>query len=236
MATNSKSTYRNLKLCLCLALLCMACSTQSEKVLPDPEAAYRALRAKQYQVAIGKLDTLIALAPDSARYLVLRGYAKDELAQYDAGIADFTAALDLNPTYTSALNNRGYAYYSIHDFEKANQDYSLALRLDDSYVLAYGNRALLRVAEGEYRLALSDISRGLSLGDSLNASYYNLQGYCELQLGNPRRAVTALTKAIRMEPSYKDAFENRSEAFRVLGEQTACRRDSLVASKLFVDE
>lgn len=224
--------FRSVKLFVYSLSLCLACSSPAREVALAPEAAYQAIRAKQFKSAIGKLDTLIASAPDSAHYLLLRGYAKDELAQYDAGIADFTAALNLNPTYVNALNNRGYAYYSIHDFEKANQDYSLALRLDDSYVLAYGNRALLRVAEGEYRLALSDISRGLSLGDSLNASYYNLQGYCELQLGNPRRAVTALTKAIRMEPTYKDALQNRAEAHRALGEQAACRSDSTQASRL----
>ena len=228
--------FRKLALYLCIPLLCMACYSPSSKVPLDPEAAHKALRAKQFHVAIGKLDTLIAAAPDSARYLLLRGYAKDELAQYDAGIADFTAALDLNPTYVNALNNRGYAYYSTNDFKKANQDYSMALRLDDSYALAYGNRALLRVAEGEYRLALSDISRGLSLGDSLNASYYNLQGYCELQLGNPRRAVHALTTAIRMEPLYLDAFDNRAEAYRLLGEQTSYRRDSLRAAQLRGDK
>ncbi|AWM32138.1 tetratricopeptide repeat protein [Hymenobacter nivis] len=224
--------FERLKLFRCLPLLCTACYSSAKEVSLNPEAAYQAIRTKQFQAAIGKLDTLVAAAPDSARYLLLRGYAKDELAQYDAGIADFTAALYLNPTYVNALNNRGHAYYLTSDFKKANQDYSMALRLDDSYALAYGNRALLRVAEGEYRLALSDISHGLSLGDSLNASYYNLRGYCELQLGNPRRAVAALNKAIQMEPLYLDALDNREEAYRLLGEQTFCRHDSLLVAQL----
>ncbi len=113
----------------------------------------RALRAREYEKAIGSFDRALSFYPEDAEAYNERGAAYSHLNKLDKAMADYSAALKLNPKFARAFRNRGSAYYHAGHYDKAVADCSAALAIDTKYVSALKTRSQAYRKLGQHKKA-----------------------------------------------------------------------------------
>jgi tetratricopeptide (TPR) repeat protein len=68
--------------------------------------------------------------------------------------------------------------------------------------------------------------------DPANSLALNGRGYAQLRLRNYQGAINDCTQAIRLNPSYANAYLNRSVAKRAMGDVAGARDDQHRAAEL----
>ena len=141
------------------------------------------------------VDAGLALRPDDARLLCLRGMLRLGDDQPDAAIADFTRALSVDGNYPAALVNRAVALFQNGEAGSAADDLSRALEIigDDPDLLL--NRGLARAATGDVQAAVADFDRALALPDADLAELHFQRGACLLNAGDLDAALADLDAA-----------------------------------------
>jgi tetratricopeptide (TPR) repeat protein len=76
--------------------------------------------------ALMDCDAALAIAPENADYLQMRGFAKFKGERYAAAIADYDAALRVDPKHTFALFQRGVAQLKLGQGDAGQSDITTA--------------------------------------------------------------------------------------------------------------
>ncbi len=87
------------------------------------------------------------------------------------------------------------------------------------------------VQKNQFNEALSPLDRAIDT-DPWSAPAYNLRGYAHLRLLQFDQAVADCSEAIRLQPNFSNAYENRASARRHLGDNVGAQQDARKVSDL----
>ncbi len=181
--------------------------------------------------AIHDYDKVIELNPNHYAAYYNRGISYDRLGQYEQAIQDYSKALDLNPRCTTAYFNRGISHRKSKHYKQAILDYNQVIESDPNDASAYNNRAFSYAHINEFNKAVADVEKALSLKPD-DPYYLHTFGFIYLQQENWDKAIAYFTKALSFDDKLKEAYEDRSRAYRAIGEIEKAEADEAKAREL----
>ncbi|CAL9490123.1 hypothetical protein SUDANB176_03229 [Streptomyces sp. enrichment culture] len=186
-----------------------------EVALP-PEVVARAHRGRavshgvrgEYDAAVADLDRTLALTPDDARTLALRGEYARILRRHDEAVRDLERAVALDPAHDYAWASLGATRLALGDPAAALADLDRALALRPDYPWALIRRARAWRGLGDPVRQLADLDRAVALqpdspwahcerGDALRAA------------GRDEEALAAYDRALALDADYASAYASR---------------------------
>lgn len=167
-------------------------------------------QAGNHKAAIGLFTRAIGLAPDSARYYLVRAESYMETGQLEPGFMDLNQALKLDPQYIEAYLNRGIFYYRIHEFEKSVLDYTTALEFvkEDSVRHALlVNRSSSYLKNRNFQQAIDDC-RFILQNDSNNVGALNNLAMAMDGVGKGEESIGILKRIIEIDSTLVYPYMN----------------------------
>lgn len=194
------------------------------QLLPDVAEAYNERgaaydRKGDRERAISDYSTAIRIGPGNALAYGNRGLAHYKNEAYDLAIADFDEAIRLDPQYSVAYNGRGVAYSKKGDHRKAIADFTEAIRLKGFYANAYNNRGIAHANIGNFTQAIADLKIAVQIED--NPKFYNELAWTYFRAGQARDGLPYADRAVRLNPSYANAYDTRGSIYEALGEHAS---------------
>jgi tetratricopeptide (TPR) repeat protein len=107
-----------------------------------------------------------------------------------------------------AYEQRGLAYYSTTQYQLAMKDYDRAMAIEPSALAFYNDRAVLSMELGNYDRAMQDLDQAILQWPEYALAIMN-RGVLLDRLQRPKEALVALSRAIELDPTLRDAFRSR---------------------------
>jgi len=167
------------------------------------------------QDALNQIEAALALQPDAAEALAIRGNILIRLQRLNDALASFDQAIAEKPGYAEAFYNRGNCRQYLGRHEDAVADYSRALALNPDYEPALTNRGNALGKLRRFSQALTDYEAALRLrpGDPL-ALYHRANALKDLQRFG--EALADYDRALALDPDLAAAWNNRGMVLRDL--------------------
>ena len=150
---------------------------------------------------------------------------------YPEAIRNFNRVLELHPNMIQTYVSRGLAYQLSSQFAKAIQDYSDAIRLGSRDPHAFANRGVCEVRLHEDDLAFADFNRALDLESDFPAAL-NGRGGVLFRRRQYQMAIRDFSAAIRVSPKFVQAYQNRANARKTIGDLPGAADDFAVIQRL----
>lgn len=176
-----------------------------ENIVEMEEDLFRRVSHLISQGKYGDAEMVLLSADEDAKldplyynWLGLIHYRKGNIQKAEK---NWLISSQMNPIYYLPLYNLGILYANEKNYNKAVQYFERVLAIkgeEDSQVLkklAFMHRNL-----GNYRQSLV-LWRRIASIEGETAEYHRETGYIHIQLGNPRRALSALLEAIKISPN-----------------------------------
>jgi len=180
-------------------------------------------------------DEAIRLKPTYAHSYIMRGFQFRCLEQFERALQDYAKALELDPTNAVAFFDTAFVHARLNHIEDgtlvrllvrervcwrsrerlyrtALTNYSEAIRLDPTQCMAYNNRAL------QY-CKLNRHAEGTIPIHDARACYVVLT--CRSRALARFLAIRDYTEAIRLNPAYASAYNNRGLSYSRINEHDA---------------
>ena len=167
-----------------------------------------ATRRADMRRAIADFSRGLALVPDNAETLVMRGNAYTSVGEHGRALADLDRATALAPNNHRAFMVRGLVKARLGDMQRAFADYNTALSIDPKYVDALVNRAAIYSMQGNVDNAIADLDRAIELRPNHALASYN-RGYAHFARQDYPKAIEDYTRAIEADARMSWAFNNR---------------------------
>lgn len=141
-------------------------------------------------------------------------YAKN----YSEAIAHFHRALRVNPDEPRIWNSLGLAYMEVKEYKKAEESFKKALNVDSQFTEAKMNLGILYMKMKKYNLAIKYLEEAVrdELFEKKHVAFYHL-AHTYKKLGNFRKYVKNLEKAVAYNPTYVDAQLELAKAYEETG-------------------
>ncbi len=163
------------------------------------------LDLKRYDDLLHACDLALRAIKLSPDLYLLRGMAKDGLADYRGATDDYTLALSLLPESPRVLCRRGWSHLAYDSDRHALRDFEDAVRLDPNDADAYSGRGLARARRGLYLEGVTDADRSLQLRQKDWRMHYNAAcTYFESALAVDAQSRKTGPPATRVEKPYID--------------------------------
>ncbi|MDX1710883.1 MAG: tetratricopeptide repeat protein [Rhodovibrionaceae bacterium] len=104
--------------------------TDNEPVRSLMAASARAMERQNYDAALGRLDTVVQLAPDYAEGWNRRATVRYLAGDYDGSLEDIERVLALEPRHFGALAGRGLCLVELDRLEEALKAFEAALEIN----------------------------------------------------------------------------------------------------------
>ena len=193
-----------------------------------------------YEAAIADCDKAIEMDPEDANTYNFRAAAKSTLGDLEEAILDFSRAIEIDPEQADAYNNRGLAKLSLGESETASgnvkeakrlykaaiEDVTRAIEMDSEDADPYNNRGVAKFSLGESKSSRANVKKVKKAQHLYEAKVKKAQRLYEA-------AIADYTQAIRINPKYADAYENRGGARSHLGEFASDRGEVEEAQELY---
>ncbi len=189
-----------------------------------------------YELAFSELKKQIELAPDDARYHLFLGNFLGRVGAYDEALVYLNNGLKLSQHKQAIYFEIANAYLNRGSFQEALQTAKFAYDLAPEFQEALVIYALTAVYAGEFDLARDLIineNTGIITDNRLNSAYFNVGNNREmlkiwqevlatdpnnpsyliyysgalLQNERPRESIAAIKKAIELDPTLKENYE-----------------------------
>ena len=134
-------------------------------------------------------------------------------------IADFDQAIRIDPRQARFLVSRGLAHREHGDLDSALADFSKAIEIDSRFADAFVNRCVAYEDKGQARSRGSGLHARPSRSIRTDAVAYNDRGVAYEKTGNIDGALADYSKAIELDPAYRDAFANRAVLYDHKGDK-----------------
>lgn len=210
-----------------LALLIPATSFAQETADEYLKRGQELLEQKEYLRAKENFEKAVELNPNLAAAYYYRGQVQLDDRQAEA---DYTKAIELKPDYAEAYFQRGLGRDLGRKTRAALEDYNKAIELNPKFINAYMTRAVIYLLDNKGREAIADYTKVIELkpdGDS-----YYVRGNAYLEIKEYAKAVTDLTRAIQLDPTYYWSYKQRAKAYRMLGKLRLAQADERKADQI----
>ncbi len=174
----------------------------------DRGLAYFALR--DFDHAFADFNEAIRLDPTDSMARNNRGTISMLRDDADRAMEDFDEAIKLDPNSVLAHRNRAVVFRDKGDYERAKADYSETVRLDPADRRHWSGRAYAYIATGDYEHAIADLNEAIRLHPT--ASDLNNRGLAYTMTDRPGPAMADFDAALRLDPGYEPALNNRCVA------------------------
>lgn len=136
----------------------------------------------------------------------------------------YSMVIDYRPNDRDALLNRGIVLLALGLHQDALKDFDGAIAADSSFAASWWNKGYLLYETGEYDQALTCAlqASGIAPKDPEN---WSLIGRIEFKQRLYKQAIAAYDRCISLNGASAEAFLNRGEAKRVLGDQKGACKD-----------
>uniref|UniRef100_A0AAX7SLV1 DnaJ homolog subfamily C member 7 n=1 Tax=Astatotilapia calliptera TaxID=8154 RepID=A0AAX7SLV1_ASTCA len=114
-----------------------------------------------------------------------------------------------------SFKEQGNAYYSKKDYSQAFNYYTKAIDACPKNASYYGNRAATLMMLCRFREALEDSQQAVRLDDCFMKGHLR-EGKCHLSLGNAMAANRCFQKVLELEPSNREAQQEKNNAATLL--------------------
>lgn len=118
--------------------------------------------------AIGRAESLLALAPHDVERIVQLGIAQSAVRQYREAIATYTRGLALAPNDPLLYRYRGHRYISVRQFDSALADLERGNHLDTTNYDIWYHLGIARYVKGHFAAAADAFAHGQRLAPNDN--------------------------------------------------------------------
>ncbi|XP_057344474.1 tetratricopeptide repeat protein 6 [Manis pentadactyla] len=180
----------------------------------------------RYSKAILNCNEAIKIFPQSVCAHICRGVLKYCSKTYKLAIVDLTTAINMDKNSYIAFYNRALCYTKISELQMALRDYGIVLLLDAGETVTLNtfiNRGLIYVELEQYSFALEDFKRA-ALISKTNASLCQATAMCYHRNKEFEQAVDFFTWALKINPSFLDAYIGRGNSYMEYGHEEAMKQ------------
>jgi Tfp pilus assembly protein PilF len=160
-----------------------------------------------------------------------RGLEALRTKDYPAAVRHFTEVIGRRPKYGAAYYDRALAYQFQGDNTHAVQDYGDALRVGHRDVRTYTSKAICEVRLHQDDAALADFNSAIDI-DAGAPGALNGRGSIFYRRKQYKLAIRDFSAAIKTNPEFGQAYENRANAKRMFGDAFGAADDFVVAKRL----
>ena len=129
---------------------------------------------------------------------------------------------------------KGLSEIQNNNYNKAISYFTMAIEINKKYTDAYDQRGSCYAEKKQTEKALKDYTTEVAIHPTAEA--YNFIGMLYDRLKNYDEAIVYYTKAIKLNPRYADAYDNRADALCFKNENRKAEQDFLSAMKFCADD
>ena len=190
----------------------------------------------QYEAALKDCEKVLQLDPsdksvEHMRLLLIEKLKPIAEVYYNDGITDlnkknyskaiknFSRVIELNPTFADAYIKRGRCYYEVKQYKSASEDLEQAYKLapNDEHIrsmhkILHEGLAASNGGKAALKTALKAAFKEESKPSLAAKDYYN-DGITNLNERNYSKALENLSRAIKLDPKYIDAYGKRAMVY-----------------------
>jgi tetratricopeptide (TPR) repeat protein len=177
--------------------------------------------------AVNSYDHAIKLDPNNAAFHIERAAALSNKQDSDHALSDLEQAIKFD-----ANNGRGIAAlawsmkaglrFANGDADGALADYSQAIQLDANQADLYFSRGIVWHSKRDFGHAVADFTQAVKLDQSnaggIAAPAWDWKGRDQLLQGDVDGAIAAYAEAIRINPKFAAAYQDRGDVFKERGD------------------
>lgn len=168
--------------------------------------------------------------------LNIRGKIKTDQKDIVGAIEDFTKAIKIDPNFVKPYINRALIYQDRKEFDKAISDYSAVIAADPKNELAYRLRSsVYYYYKDDTASALADINQALGITPK-SVQSITLRGQIYIKQKAMDNAMSDLTAAVRLDPTYGLAWFYRANALYIAGRLDEALSDFTKAIEIRPDD
>jgi tetratricopeptide (TPR) repeat protein len=186
--------------------------------------AQSCLWAKQYSCAQEEFRKILQQNPDSAAAHILLGEALDGLGRTQDAIAEFQQAAKASLPDPNLHFGLGYLYWKLHQYDQARHEFEAELAIDPNHAqsLAYWGDIESKGTNPEQALTL--LRKAVGLNSDIRIAYVDL-GAVLAQRQQYADAVTALQRAVELDPTQPDAHYRLGRVYGSMGNAVAAQKE-----------
>lgn len=173
--------------------------------------------AKNYRLAINKLDELIQEYPYYDKWYLVRAFLHEQNNDYELAIKDYTRYAELTDNQNKAiiLPNRANCYTETGDYIKALTDFNESLKTDSMNARTYAFRGDTRRLLGEYSQAIQDFNKAIQL-DSTESWFYYRRGWIKDEfIKDWQGGLDDYNRAIAIDKNYAYTYLHRGRLYEM---------------------
>jgi tetratricopeptide (TPR) repeat protein len=156
--------------------------------------------ARNWTGVLATTDEGLALFPEDAELMCLKGYALRKTGQYQESVDIISRAIPLDPK-PIRYANRAYGLLALGRYQDALNDTNSAVAINATFPTAYDARSLALLGLGNLTGAGQAIDTAISL-DPANAHSWQVKGDVLSRSGNCSGAIQAYQRSIAINPDY----------------------------------
>jgi tetratricopeptide (TPR) repeat protein len=171
---------------------------------------------ENYTQALQEVNKAISMVAGKASedYFHLRGLIYYEMDLPEKAREDFNKAIAAQPQKAAYYYDRAFASASLGEYQESISDINKAIALDNEERSTYLVARIGFYNElNQFENALADCNELVSGGPDKAVIYYQ-RGVARMGLKKYDEAIQDFTRAIRLEPDFKEAGEKLTEALQ----------------------
>jgi tetratricopeptide (TPR) repeat protein len=193
--------------------------------------AQSCLWAKQYSCAKDEFRKILEQNPDSPAAHILLGEALDGLGRTPDAIAEFQEAAKASSPDPNLHFGLGYLYWKSHRYAEAKREFETQLTIDPNHAqsLAYLGDIALKATNPDQALPL--LRKAVGLNNDIRIAYVDL-GAVLTQQQQYADAITALERAVQLDPAEPDAHYRLARAYQAMGNAPGAQKEFATVREL----
>jgi tetratricopeptide (TPR) repeat protein len=199
-------------------LAVIKCHSQSDSVLYKQARMF--FENSDLDKACELYTKIISINPNYLKSYQDRGTIYLITKKTKLAFQDFSSALRLDSIDPMSNDRIGLYYTDKKRLNKALYYFNKSISYDSSFIPGYSHRGVLYIDLKQYQKAEQDLSKVLESQKRSATDYYNLGRLYSYKLKKHNEAIELLSKCIELEPTYKEAYQSRANAFAMINDWT----------------
>ncbi|MEI6817204.1 MAG: tetratricopeptide repeat protein [Bacteroidota bacterium] len=177
-------------------------------------------------------NNAINIKPNDSKIYSNRGNIYAIRGKYDLSLQDYSMSIKLDSSDFNVYLNRGITYSVMEKYDSAFADWDKVMKIHGPEVKLYQNRAYAYLRANKFKECIDDFNKLAEMGISLQPNMYFFKAFANFKIGDLEQSVADNSKAIQMDPNYKEAYYNRSQTYFNLKKYKESLDDLMAAQRL----